>query len=284
MIKVLKPGIYSSIQDRGRFGFRHLGIPLAGTMDSFSANIANSLLNNKLTNSVMEITMQGPTLEFFVSTKIAISGANISPKINNVSILNNKVYTINKGDVLSFGILITGFRCYLAVLGGFLEENILNSKSYYAGITSRMKLNKNDRIAISIQNFKSFDSKGILTNQTPFFETDILEVFPGPEYDMFSKQQQNKLLSTKFNVSSKNNRMGYRLRETVLKHSISMITSPVIPGTIQLTPEGKLIILMKDSQTTGGYPRVLQLSEKSIAILAQKTTNDSVKFKLNSYK
>jgi len=77
--------------------------------------------------------------------------------------------------------------------------------------------------------------------------------------------------------------MGYRLKEELIKHSISIITSPVLPGTVQVMPSGKLIILMKDAQTTGGYPRVFQLTEKSIAILAQKKAGDKINFRLISY-
>ena len=283
MIKVLKSGLYTSIQDTGRVGFRNLGVPLSGAMDSISAGFANALLNNKKNDAVLEITMLGPKLEFFKTTQIAISGAEISPKINNISILNNKVYTINSGDVLSFGKLIKGVRAYLAVKGGFKTEIVLKSRSFYDGITSKDIFKENDFINIDKWNPNKINTTGgLLKNKIQFFETSIIEVYKGPELELFDKKQQELLLVSNFTIGNTSNRMGYRLEEIVLKHSKSMITSPVLPGTVQLTPEGKLIVLMKDAQTTGGYPRVFQLTEKSIAILAQKATRSIFNFKLIS--
>jgi biotin-dependent carboxylase-like uncharacterized protein len=282
MIKVLKSGMLTSVQDTGRVGYRNIGVPLSGSMDSISAGIANGLLNNDKNDAVLEITMLGPILEFLKSAKIAISGAELSAKINNTSILNNKVYYLKKGDILSFGAITKGVRCYLAVEGGFKTEKILKSRSFYTGITSQEKLNKNDKIPFKSKSKNTKDFKGLLKNKVHFFETNELEVYKGPEFNLFTKVEQKQLTLNKFTVSNQSSRMGYRLEEIVIEHTKSIITSPVIPGTVQLTPEGKLIVLMKDAQTTGGYPRVLQLSEKSIAILAQKKVGDKISFKIVS--
>lgn len=283
MIKVIKPGMLTSVQDSGRVGFRNIGVPLSGTMDSISAGIANGLLNNDKNAAVLEITMIGPKLEFLKAAKIAISGAELSAKINDSSIINNKVHAIKKGDILSFGAANMGIRCYLAVEGGLKTEKILNSRSFYAGITSKEKLKENDMIPFNSKSEHTNQFKGLLKNKVHFFETNELEVYPGPEFDLFNINEQELLISTNFTVSNQVNRMGYRLEESIIKHSKSIITSPVIPGTVQLTPEGKLIVLMKDAQTTGGYPRVLQLSEKSIAILAQKKPRDIISFEILNY-
>lgn len=280
MIKVIKSGMLTSVQDTGRVGFRNIGVPLSGSMDTISAGIANGLLNNDKDAAVLEITMLGPKLEFLKATKIAISGAELSAKINDTSILNNKAYLLKKGDMLSFGDLLNGIRCYLAVEGGFNTEKVLNSRSFYVGITSKEKLIVNDLIPFNPKKAINNNFSGRLKNTILFFETNILEVYKGPEFDLFTPNEQKLLISNKFTVSNQSNRMGYRLEESILKHSKTIITSPVIPGTVQLTPEGKLIVLMKDAQTTGGYPRVLQLSEKSIAILTQKKTGDKISFKI----
>ena len=283
MIKVLYPGLYTSIQDVGRFGYRNIGVPVSGVMDSISAGIANALLNNKRNDAVLEITMTGPKLEFKTSTDIVISGAEMSAKINNDIILNNKVYSAKSGDVLSFGLLIKGLRCYLAVSGGFQTEIVLKSKSFYNGITRQTFFKKDDIIPIKNMVVEKTQTKGSIITKEHFFETTIIDVFRGPEFNLFSSIDQQKLLINKFTVSNDNNRMGYRLKEELIKHSISIITSPVLPGTVQVMPSGKLIILMKDAQTTGGYPRVFQLTEKSIAILAQKKAGDKINFRLISY-
>ncbi|MGB7395506.1 MAG: allophanate hydrolase subunit 2 family protein, partial [Pricia sp.] len=103
----------------------------------------------------------------------------------------------------------------------------------------------------------------------------------GPEYEMLSDPQLERLFYKEFHISNENNRMAYQLEESVPGHTVSMLTSATLPGTIQLTPAGKLIVLMKDGQTTGGYPRILQLSDRAISILAQKKFGDVVSFKLN---
>ncbi|MHB1195777.1 MAG: 5-oxoprolinase subunit C family protein [Lutibacter sp.] len=286
MVKVLHPGLYTSIQDMGRFGYRNLGVPMSGTMDSISAGFANALLNNHKNDAVMEITMVGPQLLFTASTNLVITGAEMNAEINNSPILNYKPYTVKNGDLLTFGKLKkNGIRCYLAVSGGFQSEIILKSRSFYTGITSQELLKKNDLISFKhqvINQTNNAQPKGTINTKIPFYDTNILEVFTGPEFELFSSEEQKKLLSVIYTVSNDNNRMGYRMEEEAVKHTKSIITSPVLPGTVQLLPSGKLIILMKDAQTTGGYPRVFQLNEKSIAILAQKRAGDSLKF--NTFK
>ena len=97
-----------------------------------------------------------------------------------------------------------------------------------------------------------------------------MEVQEGPEYDILDDKQLEKLFAKEFTVSKENNRMAYQLDETIEGHTVSLLTSATLPGTVQLTPGGKLIILMKDGQTTGGYPRILQLSEEAICVLVPK--------------
>lgn len=280
MIKVLRAGLFSTIQDKGRFGYRNQGVPVNGVMDAISAGFANALLNNDLNDAVLEITLNGPKLLFNAKATIVITGAEMSPKINNKSIFNYKIYTLKEEDILSFGKLTKGLRSYIAVDGGFKTETVLKSKSFYKGITSKASIETNDILQINYSPKKLDSQISSIKNSVQFYETDYLEVFKGPDFELYSKQEQKQLISTSYTISKDNNRMGYQLKEVSIKHTKSILTSPVLPGTVQLTPAGKLIILMKDGQTTGGYPRVLQLTEKSIAILAQKKTNDSIHFKL----
>ena len=113
-----------------------------------------------------------------------------------------------------------------------------------------------------------------------YFESPILKVTKGPEFSKLSLEQQELLCSQNFEVSKHNNRMAYQLLPLFHNSLDSIFTAPVLPGTIQLTPSGQLIVLMKDCQTTGGYPRVLQLTEESINILSQKFTGASVLMRL----
>ena len=280
MVKVLKAGFYSTIQDLGRLGYQEYGVPYSGVMDTYSASMANILLGNDKNATIMEITMTGPTLEFSCDTGICISGAEISPKLNENPIKLNKPIPVKSGDILSFGKLIYGFRSYLAILGGFKTEKVMNSYSMYQGITKQAMLFKNNDLLIDAS-LKDFNKKhAAIKIRGTHFTTKLLDVFKGPEFQKLSKGQQDSLFSQPFTIAKENNRMAYQLAEPLENHLEPIITSSVLPGTIQLTPSGKLIILMRDCQTTGGYPRVLQLKESSINILAQKFTGDSIHFDL----
>ena len=279
MIKVLQSGFYSTIQDLGRFGYQDYGVPYSGVMDKQAATIANTLLGNHENNAVLEITMTGPKLKFECDTLICLSGASMNPQINKKYIPNNKIFNVKKDDVLSFGKLDSGFRCYLAVLGGFNAEMVMNSRSMYQNITQQSSIKKGDQLAIKNSTFNYKMHHSNLRVNTSYIDNLTLEVYRGPEFKYLSVSNQKKILSSRFTISKYNNRMAYQLEEVLANNLDSIITAPVLPGTIQLTPSGKLIILMKDCQTTGGYPRVLQLSESAIHSLAQKITGDKLQFK-----
>lgn len=280
MIKVLSAGFYTTIQDLGRKNYRNIGVPVSGVMDSFSAKLANHLLNNEITDAVLEITFGTCKLEFLNDTIICVTGACFSAKLNDNLIKLNTVILVKKGSILSFGKRNYGVRTYIGVLGGFQTEEILKSRSFYKGITADFLIRKNDILSVL-----ELNKNGIVTNSSikvskNNFESEIIECFKGPEFDLLSEKQIEKLQKTLFTISTDNNRMGYRLKEEVVNSFTSMLTSAVLSGTVQLTPSGKLIVLMRDCQVTGGYPRVLQLSENAINILAQKTSGDSFRFSI----
>jgi len=280
LVKVIKPGFYTTVQDLGRFGFQQFGVSVSGVMDSYSAKIANALLHNSENDAVLEITMSGSTLQFNCDTCICIAGADISPKLNNKLVKLNSVLNIKEGDIISFGKLRYGYRCYLSVSGGFQAEITMNSRSMYKSITSRFVLAKNDELAISEHDNIIEKSNASIKINTNHFGLNDIEVLKGPEFELLTKKQQKQLLSNKFTISKDNNRMAYQLVEILENNIKPIITSLVLPGTVQLTPSGKLIVLMRDCQTTGGYPRVLQLKEYSIDALSQKLAGKNIHFML----
>ena len=280
MVEVVSSGLWSSIQDTGRLDYRHIGVPVSGVMDSTSAERANMLLNNNLDDAVLEFTLIGPTLKFHTNTSIAITGARMSPLINEKSIQNNKVYHIVAGSVLKFGSLVSGARSYLAVDGGFKGEIVLGSQSFYRGITKKERIVKGDILPIVQNGTLAKTSKSNSRIRPKDFNSNILKAYRGPEYWQLNELRRGTLFKTEFSISKLFNRMAYQLEEGISNELSSLITSPVMPGTVQLTPNGQLIILMRDCQTTGGYPRILQLSENAINLLSQKKQNDSIRFKL----
>lgn len=276
MLKVLKSGFYTTVQDRGRFDFRHKGVPVSGTMDDLARYRINTLLENQPNAAVLEITMTGPTLLFEEPTYVCLGGAKLSATINNEPIENYHVYKINEGDILSYGRLEKGFRGYLGIKEGFTFGNVLGSVSQYVPLTESRCIK--DGTELKYQPITSFEPKLTDLKVRSYLDNADLKVAVGPEFELLSEKEQNRLFDATFAVSKENNRMAYQLEEKMEGHSISMLTSATLPGTVQLTPSGRLIILMKDGQTTGGYPRVLQLTKEAISVLAQKRAGDRIKF------
>ena len=278
MIKVLKEGLFTTIQDIGRFGYKNIGVPVSGSMDQTSAKLANLLLGNDESSAVLEMTLVGPTLEFMNDTYISITGADMNPSLNKQKVLQNKPLFVNKGDILYLSHSSNGMRSYLGIKGGFNSEKKLGSKSFYRGITKREKLIKNDKIK-----FAKLTSSPMKMNKSindfKINKKSKINVFKGPEFDLLDSNSKDIIFNTDFTIGV-NNRMGYNLVEPIENSISSIISSPVMPGTVQLTPSGRLIILCRDCQTSGGYPRVLQLDKSSMDSLSQKTIGETIKLKL----
>ncbi len=280
MLKVIAQGVYASVQDMGRFGYANVGVPIAGTMDHDSAKLANLILHNAIGDAVIEITLGGSSFQFLKDTVICISGADLNATINDEKILCNHPVKVLEKSVLIFKKPMYGTRAYLAVKGGFLNKKVLNSRSFFKEVTKKYVLKKDDEILynpIEVHDKQSFSA--VKVNDKHFFNTS-LEVYEGPEYTLLNETQKRQLETIEFIISKDNSRMGYRLEETIANDLESILTSAVMPGTVQLTPSGKLIVLMRDCQVTGGYPRVLQLANTAINKLAQQSTGAKFRFKV----
>ncbi len=277
MIKILKEGLHTSIQDLGRIGYRNYGIPVSGAMDIEAAKLSNLILGNEETDAVMEITLLGPKLQFYNDTQIAISGADFSPAKNGFPVEMNTCIEIQKDDIIEFGSRKYGVRTYLAILGGFRTEQMFGSRSFYVGITKKEKISSGDELLFKTKKTSGFAAEVQLNFNNSYFKKQTLMVDKGPEFDLLNDGQKQRLFAEVFTLGM-NNRMAYQLKENLPNDLNPIISSTVLPGTVQLTPSGKLIILMRDCPTTGGYPRVLQLTEPSINRLAQKMQHEKVKF------
>lgn len=280
MLKVLVAGLWTSVQDLGRSGYRHFGVPQAGVMDTRSSRLANLLLNNSEDAAVIEMSMTGPVLEFGAATRIALTGADMSPNLNAHDCAMNKIIDIKAGDRLAFARLKYGLRTYLAIDQGFQTPIVMESRSFYSNITEKVKLESGDILVYKelCPSSKEQQTHAAVKLDKLHFSHSILEVYPGPEYEKLDAQQKELLLTKQFTLSVRNNRMAYQIEELIENSLDPILTSAVMPGTVQLTPSGKLLILMRDCQTTGGYPRVLQLAERAINHLAQKKSGDKVNF------
>ena len=275
MIKVIQPGLFTTIQDGGRHGYRNIGIPSSGFMDQESAWAANKIVNNNKDESLFEITLTGPTLIFNGNYLISITGGDFNPLINELPIDMYQPIKVELGDKLKFNNTKNGARCYLAISGGLNVKSLFGSKSFYNNISDSYYLKKGDEIKV----LKKSQNKILKWDRLKFNINRSMKVFKGPEFDLLSTNSKNKLFKNEFTIST-NNRMAYNLKENLKDEIKSIISSPVLPGSVQLTPSGKIIILHRDCQTTGGYPRILQLSISSLNHLSQIKSNEKIKFSL----
>lgn len=281
-VKILNPGLYASVQDLGRKGYGSQGVPISGVMDRYSAKIANLLVGNPASAAVIEMALQGPKLEFQESNLIALTGLAAKVTLNEERITLNEVHPVEVGDVLHIQAILKGARLYLSVGGGFLTKKIMGSRSFYEPVTSTNQLEKETSIPIYHRDNELNSVHAVVKFDRKKYVNQKLKVFPGPEFQLFSAEEKTELLLRTFSVSKNNSRMAYQLKEPFENNLKPILTQPVLPGTVQLTPQGNLIILMRDCQTTGGYPRIFQLTNKSISLLAQKVAGDEVSFQLKS--
>lgn len=281
-IKISKPGLYSSIQDLGRTAYLAFGVPIGGAMDRYAHKLANLYLQNEPRAATLEITLTGPELQFSRETQIVITGGDFSPKINGKPVPNSVVIPIKPQDQLSFGFATSGVRAYLGIKHGFQTPARLGSRGWTRGITPSFRLEQGMKLPYTPSSPPTGEDEvgrpHAIVAEEEINRDDPVGVFPGPEFNSLCRAEQESLIQGVFKIGSSGNRMGMQLEGHVKNRAESIITGPVLPGTVQLTPSGRLIVLMRDCQTTGGYPRVLQLTERGIDQMAQKAVGEEVRW------
>lgn len=292
---IIKPGILDTIQDLGRTGYGSWGINPGGVMDRYAAQVANLLVGNCGHEAVMEVHFPGPQILFEQNTLIAITGADFSPTVNDEKIPTWQPIVVRKNTVLQFPSLTKGGRCYISVHGGYCADKWLNSYSTHLkaaiGGWQGRALKKGDELPFK-ENTVYF--AGLLKEESNFeilpWRVNAEKVYrfpheigfiPGHEWDRLSSSAQNNFLENNFLIHPSSDRMGYQLKGAplALEQSIELVSSAVSFGTVQLLPNGQLIVLMADHQTTGGYPRVAHVISAHLPKLAQLRPSDSVQFR-----
>ena len=281
-IEILHPGMHSSIQDQGRCGYAFYAIPRSGVMDHNAYDNIRLILGTSDNISVIECTLQAPTIRFQDSMTIVISGAKMQWKINDRQIPLNTLLTVHQGDILKGGYITSGYRGYLGFSQKMEVSSHFGSVSSYnyaqLGANDGQPLFKNQIIRFNEQ-YSPSDSKSRISDLN---NLNTFTFQKGPEYDWIDALSKTALVNSEFTISPQSNRMGARLNGPSLIANKQLSQSlPVLPGFIQLLPSGQLIILLQDGQTTGGYPRIGYLSSEDLSMFNQVPIGKSVKFVLS---
>lgn len=293
-IKIIKPGILTTIQDTGRTGFRNMGIGSSGAMDSFAIQVANYLTGNNATEAVLEINFPAPEILFLQNAVISLTGAHFTPIINAEKVPLWTTLFVKKGSILQCKQPVNGTKLYLAVQGGWQAEKWLNSFSTNlkaaAGGFFGSALKKDDNIDFTATTL-SLDENKIFPWHISHLELDKIyspqnniRCTEGVEWNLLNDLSKQNFTGNDFIISHQSNRMGYRLNNQplLLKHPTELISSAVDIGTVQLLKDGNCIILMADHQTTGGYPRIASVIKADIPKLAQAKPGQALSFKMIS--
>lgn len=300
-ITVLRPGLLTTVQDLGRYGYQRYGVIASGAMDTCSLRVANLLVGNAETEAGLEITLLGPVLRFENDMLAAITGGDLSPTIGGTPVPLGRPVYIKKGSVLTFGRSRSGCRAYLAVAGGYQIAAVMGSKSTYlrAGIGGYQgrALQAGDVLAVNpppaaLQLSRQLSGRAAHgpvayppwyaggERPGPEAEPVTVRVMPGSQFGEFTEESQAKFRDSVFTVTPQSDRMGYRLAgpALLLTAPLEMVSEAVALGTIQVPPDGMPIILLADRQTTGGYPKIGQVAQVDIARVAQIKPGGKIRF------
>lgn len=289
-LEVLKGGLLTTVQDGGRHGFRKYGVPVSGVMDEHSYKLANWLVGNSEDAPVLELTLTGGTFKFNSDAIVGISGAPSNITVGGEPVILNKTFSIKEGQILEIGSAKSGCRVYLAIAGDWDVEKIMGSyatciAAKFGGKEGRA-LEKGDTLRWV------FDEKNVIQRSVPkkllphYSSRQTIRIIEGPELDIMNEDEKKEFLKTNFQISSQSNRMGIRLEAELMVqiNSDEMVSSAVVPGIVQLPASGKPLLLMKDAQSVGGYPRIAKVIDADLWRLGQMWTKNTICFELVSVK
>jgi biotin-dependent carboxylase-like uncharacterized protein len=281
---VLTPGAYTTVQDKGRYGYQQMGIPVSGVLDAFAFRAANMLVGNSNNAAVLEITIMGPRLEILAESDLAVTGAEMGMTLNEQAVEGWKTIRVKPGDILNIQQVKSGCRAYLAISGGIEVPVVMGSRSTYVGgelggyhgrpLKAEDVIQRGpSKLLGAPQEFPS--------DLIPKHPSEIMiRAIPGPQ-DNFFKEGLDTLFQSDYMVSPKADRMGYRLQGPNIKLAEGMpksiISEPTMPGGVQIPADEQPIILLVE-QTVGGYTKIVTVISTDLPKVAQATPGDTIRF------
>jgi len=311
MIEVVRAGPLTTVQDAGRPGYRHLGIATCGALDALALEVGNRLVGNRPDAAGIEVTLGPVVLRFARATRLAITGTDYAATLDGRRVSSWWSLPVEAGEELVLNHAKRGMRAYVCVAGGIDVLPMLGSRSTdlaarFGGLAGRA-LKDGDRLATGASAAPGRERASLAPDAPPFgVKAHVLCDFArvdephyrrgrhpdalawalpvralrGPEYDSFAPEAQHAFWSDEWLVTPNSNRMGYRLSGTTLvrESGADLLSHAVLPGTIQVPPNGQPIVLMNDAQTTGGYPKIGAVIRADLWKLAQVRLNGGVRF------
>lgn len=288
-VRVIKPGMLTTIQDRGRWGFQSCGVPVAGPMDPLSHRVANVLVGNDRVAATLEITLLGPELEFETERVVAVAGAEFELSLDGRPAPMNAPFIAAAQTRLKFGRRVRGTRAYLAVAGGIGSRPVLGSRSTHVisalGGHDGRQLRAGDRLPLGAVEHGHRTARPPADPLLEWSEGRTrLRVLPGPQQDYFTIDALETLQSAPYVVGQHSDRMGFRLDGPKLNHArgADIISDATPLGTLQVPASGQPILLMADRQTTGGYPKIATLITADLPVAGQLGPGDEIAFEVCS--
>ncbi|HVX51149.1 MAG TPA: biotin-dependent carboxyltransferase family protein [Chitinophagaceae bacterium] len=293
---IIKPGVFDTVQDAGRYGYQHWGINPGGAADNISHSTANMLVGNNPGEAVMELHYPAATIQFRQHALVALCGGNFTANINGIALPLDTPVIIKQQCTVTFSKLAAGHRCYLAVAGGFDVDTWLGScsaniKSGAPGFAGN-KLKAGDLLPFK-RNDVDYPAFGGVSGFYPLpwhtaplvtgkKEKITLHVCYGNEYPLLCGASKDILASTSFTVTKDSDRMGCRLSGIPLQVNMQegLVSSGVTAGTLQLLPSGQVVILGAEHQSTGGYPRIAHVISADRHLIGQLQPGDIIDFEI----
>lgn len=277
------PGVLTTIQDEGRYGYEQFGMSPAGPMDGTAFRTANILVGNPKGESALEATVLGPTLRFDQDNVIAVTGADMAPALNGQPCPMYQAVAVKAGDRLALGAAKTGCRAYIAFAGGLDVPQVMGSRATalqnkVGGYQGR-KLAKGDAVG-----FRAPDPSLPLPRTAPVpapaGREVTIRVVLGPQDDAFTEEGVKTFLSQPYAVSKDFDRMGCRLEGPVIQHKTdgNIISDGMVTGAIQVPTSGQPIIMLAERQTVGGYTKIATVISADLPLVGQRKTGDVIRF------
>lgn len=292
MIEIIRPGVQASVQDLGRVGFRRFGVGRSGAADGLALQVGNRLLGNDLNAAAIEFTLGRAALRFDADMRVALTGAECSANLDGVSVWSWHAFDVRRGETLTLPAPRGGTRTYLCVAGGIDVPLVMNSRSTdlkagYGGFEGRV-LREGDRLPVGrpgiaeAQDWVGVAAPGWALPVNRVGNALAIRMLVGPEYPDFEPESQAALWDAEWTITPQSNRMGLRLQGPALarraERSGDLLSHGVMPGVMQVPPNGQPIALMSDAQTTGGYPKIGTVIGADLWRLAQVPLGAAVRF------